>query len=61
MSVDSHFPGAPDIRMPEDPGDDAGSGIRWEGPILSGKLGVRQAFGNRSASCAAPGSRPFPI
>lgn len=44
MSVDSHFPGPPDIRMPENPGGTDNLGIRYEGPVLSGKMGVREAF-----------------
>lgn len=44
MSVDSHFPSPPDTRMPENPGETDDLGIRYEGPVLSGKLGVRQAF-----------------
>ena len=44
MSVDSHFPDLPDTRMPENPGDTDALGIHYEGPVLSGKMGVRQAF-----------------
>ena len=48
MSVDSYFPGPPDARMPESPGDRDALGIRSEGPVMTGKMGVREAIQNEA-------------
>ena len=54
MSVDSFFPGPPDTRMKENPGATDALGIRYEGPVLSGKMGVRQAFRKQAAELCGP-------
>jgi hypothetical protein len=40
--------------MPENPGAAGELGIRYEGPVLSGKLGVRQAFRNQAYQLCGP-------
>lgn len=44
MSVDCHFPGPPDTHMPKSPDAIDELGIRYHGSVLTGRLGVRQAF-----------------
>jgi len=44
MSVDTHFPSPPDMRMPKNPDGVDELGIRYEGPVLTGRVGVREAF-----------------
>ena len=53
MSVQSHFPHPPDTRMPKNPGAVDELGIRYEGPVLSGQLGVREAFKDQAARLGA--------
>ena len=60
MSVDSHFPGPPDIRMKENPDDTDALGIRYKGPVLSGKLGVRQAFRKQASEMCGPRESSLP-
>ena len=54
MSVDSHFPGPPDTHMPENPEGVDALGIRYEGPVLTGKMGVRQAFRKQATVLCGP-------
>jgi hypothetical protein len=60
MSVDSYFPGPPDIRMKENPGVTGALGIRYEGPVLSGKMGVRQAFRKQASELCGPRESSLP-
>ena len=54
MSVDSFFPGPPDTRMKENPGGADALGIRYEGPVLSGRMGVRQALRKQATELCGP-------
>ncbi len=49
MSVQTHFPHPPDTRMPQNPGGVDELGIHYEGPVLTGLLGVREAFKDQAA------------
>ena len=49
MPVTTHFPHPPDIRIPKNPSGIDELGIRYEGSVLTGLLGVRQAF--REQAC----------
>jgi hypothetical protein len=60
MSVESYFPGPPDLRMPDNPGGVDALGIRYEGPVLSGKLGVRQAFRKQATQMCGPRESSLP-
>ena len=60
MSVDSYSPGPPDTRMPENPGATDALGIRYEGPVLSGKMGVRQAFRKQATEMCGPRESSLP-
>jgi hypothetical protein len=60
MSVDSHFPGPPDIRMPENPDATDALGIHYKGPVLSGKMGVRQAFRKQAREMCGPRESSLP-
>lgn len=60
MSVDSYFPGPPDTRMPENPGVADALGIRYEGPVLSGKMGVRQGVRKQASKMCGPRESSLP-
>jgi hypothetical protein len=60
MPVTTHFPGPPDTRMPENPGGIDELGIRYEGPVLTGHLGVRQAFRDQAGKLCDPRESNLP-
>jgi len=49
-----------DTRMPENSGATDALGIRYEGPVLSGKLGVRQAFRKQAWDLCGPRESSLP-
>jgi hypothetical protein len=46
--------------MTEIPGDTDALGIRYEGPVLTGKLGVRQAFRKQATEMCGPRESSLP-
>jgi hypothetical protein len=61
MSVDSHSADPPDLHMPKNPKAVDDLGIRYEGPVLTGLLGVRQALRSRTRRTPGSTSQPCPI
>lgn len=60
MPVNTHFPNPPDPRMPENPGGVDDLGIRYEGPVLRGLLGVREAFREQTYKLCGPRESNLP-
>ncbi len=60
MSVQTHFPHPPDTRMPQNPEGVDELGIRYEGPVLTGLLGVREAFQDQATKLLGPRESNLP-
>ena len=60
MPVTTHFPAPPDTRMPKTPSGVDELGIRYEGPVLTGHLRVRQSFREQAGKLCDPRQSNLP-